>query len=371
MEARRAQLISALDLISSDSLESIGIDELLGKDIEVEWLVEPLIPLNSVTVICGDSRLGKSWLALSLCHAVANSFPLWLGKYRIQRNGGALYLDNELGDAGMRARLLQFDLGSGIQTIVPVASEAEDPWAEETEESPGEPAEGRPLRLLFDPRVHTGQIGGLERLVRKVKARVVVLDPFADFIPPWTKLRDNDDMYREIQRLRRFAQRVHCAIIIVHHRRKFQPGMDAADHGSSVLGAQAILSRPDSCIMLLGQSDGPRIVNHDKARFSETVERSFYLEKVAGPDGRGVVLLHGGPVGGDESEKSELAAEVALAHLQVGQVRQFELVKAMVSEAKCGSRTAREVLLHMCADNRIVKIALGGRQVAYELPSAL
>jgi len=349
----RAALIAALELSTLDGLETVGMDELLAKEIEVEWLVEPLIPLNGVTGIIGDSRLGKSWVALSVCHALANRFETWLGKYRIQhRNGAALYLDNELGEAGMRARLLQLDLGCGVST-------------DRIEE-----AEERPLRFLFDAKIHTGQIGALEGLVREHHVRLIVLDPWADFIPPWTKLTSNDDMYREIQRLRRFAARLHCAIVFVHHRRKFQVGMDPGDHASSVLGAQAIVSRPDSTLMLLGRPDGPRTLVHDKARLAETVEPAFYLEKSGGPDGRGAILLHGGMVREAASEKTELAEEVALTCLRQGQMRQFELLKAMSSQAKCGGRTAREVLLGLCAEERIRRIALEGRQVAYELPNA-
>ena len=352
-------------LESENSLEDIGMDELLATDIEVEWLVEPLIPLNGVTVIAGDSRLGKSWLALSLCHALANGFREWLGKYPISAKGGAIYLDQELGEAGMRSRLLDLDLGAGTST--PAVKVELDPWAEDEQE---ETIESRPLRLLFDPPIHTAQIGALEGLVRQYHARVLVLDPFADFIPPWTRLKDNDDMAKEIQRLRRFARRVRCAVILLHHRRKFQAGMDAADLGSSMLGAQTILSRPDSAIFLTGRPDGPRILSHDKARLGDYVERPFYLEKAANEHGRGALLLHGGSVQGDVSEKADLVEEVVLTLLQPGRMRYMTLWKEVARVSAASPRFCKEMISSMAQQTppQLIKLAVSKKEVYYCLP---
>jgi len=365
-QERRERLLASLDLSAPAVLESVGIDELLRMDIEVRWLVRPLIPLTGVTVIAGDSRLGKSWLAVSLCHAVANGFRQWLGHWSIEQRGGAMYIDYELGLAGMKARLLDLDRGADVET--PLGNGAlkpeEDDFFDEEPEEPASEAQ-RPLRYFDAPVWHTAQIAALEHEVRRYHVKVIVIDTLADAAPPWTDIRSNSDMGREMQRLRRFAARVGCAIIVVHHRRKFQPGMDPHDLGSSVLGAQAIVSRADSVLMVTGRPDGPRIVSHEKSRFAEDVARPFYLEKLDGPHG-GSILMRGDWVSETASERAEQAADAVRRLLQGGPMVSSDLAQAVAKEAGCSARLAKEVMAAMGRRQEVIR-RREGRHVRYEL----
>src|SRR5258708_8594351 len=56
----------------------------------IKWIIEGLIPAAAVTLLCGDSGIGKSTLALALAGAVAHGKP-FLGRATAQRP--VLYVD--------------------------------------------------------------------------------------------------------------------------------------------------------------------------------------------------------------------------------------------------------------------------------------
>jgi len=49
--------------------------ELLCLDIQVEWIVEKLIPKQSITLLHGRWGIGKTWLSLILAHVVSKGLP--------------------------------------------------------------------------------------------------------------------------------------------------------------------------------------------------------------------------------------------------------------------------------------------------------
>jgi len=49
--------------------------ELLCLDIQVEWIVEKLIPKQSITLLHGRGGIGKTWLSLILAHVVSKGLP--------------------------------------------------------------------------------------------------------------------------------------------------------------------------------------------------------------------------------------------------------------------------------------------------------
>src|SRR5271156_3704646 len=68
----------------------------------VDWVAESLIPDGAITLLCGDSGVGKSTLALALAGAVAHGQP-FLGRSTKQR--GVLYVDRENPDYVVQARV--------------------------------------------------------------------------------------------------------------------------------------------------------------------------------------------------------------------------------------------------------------------------
>jgi hypothetical protein len=61
---------------------------------ETDWLVKDLLVMGEVTVLAGDSGIGKSFLTQALGHAVASGETLFLGR-KLLHNGLVMYVDEE------------------------------------------------------------------------------------------------------------------------------------------------------------------------------------------------------------------------------------------------------------------------------------
>jgi hypothetical protein len=99
------ELGSLAELEQPTQRETLGIPNLPDMwdfDARIEWLVEGLIPAGAVTLLTGESGVGKSTLALALCGAVAHGTRI-LGRETRQRT--VLYLDRENPGQVVRERL--------------------------------------------------------------------------------------------------------------------------------------------------------------------------------------------------------------------------------------------------------------------------
>ena len=61
---------------------------------DTDWLIEDLIVASEVTVIAGDSGVGKSFLTKAMALAVAGDDPAYLG-LRVKKHGPVIYVDEE------------------------------------------------------------------------------------------------------------------------------------------------------------------------------------------------------------------------------------------------------------------------------------
>lgn len=69
---------------------------------EIQWLVPGVLPAGAIVLLSGREGTMKSFLALSMAHAVASG-ALWLG--RPTKQGRVLYLDGEMPKAVMQDRV--------------------------------------------------------------------------------------------------------------------------------------------------------------------------------------------------------------------------------------------------------------------------
>ncbi len=79
---------------------------------EIEWLIPGVLPRGAVVLLNGREGSMKSFLALSMAHAVATGKP-WLGKQTEQ--GAVLYLDGEMDSAVLSDRLRGTDPDGQVQ----------------------------------------------------------------------------------------------------------------------------------------------------------------------------------------------------------------------------------------------------------------
>ena len=83
----------------------------------VEWLVEPLIPHQSRTVVFGEFGSLKSWLLLDLgLHIAAGSE--WLKTFKVPEGRAVLYMDEEMAEHELRRRIKLLGTGGGFKDRV-------------------------------------------------------------------------------------------------------------------------------------------------------------------------------------------------------------------------------------------------------------
>jgi len=80
----------------------------------IEWVVEPLIPHPSRTVVFGEFGSLKSWLLLDLgLHIAAGS--QWLNTFTVPQARSVLYMDEEMSELELRRRVKRLGNGAGLK----------------------------------------------------------------------------------------------------------------------------------------------------------------------------------------------------------------------------------------------------------------
>jgi hypothetical protein len=216
-----AEVDAVLDKILP-RLNTISAAELLEMDIpEPKWAIPNFVP-EGLTILAGRPKVGKSWLALSLCVAVASGGYAF-GKVQVE-GGEALFIGCEDNYRRLQSRLWQLCEGRGTSN----------------------------LHLLLDlPKLDKGGLDILgEWLSEHPGVRLVVIDTLQKVKP--NARRRASDLYSEdydfTGTLQRFALNRGIALLVVHHTRKMQ-----ADYLIDELSGTTGISAGADCILLLKQ----------------------------------------------------------------------------------------------------------------------
>lgn len=168
--------------------------DLMNQDFpEPKWIVEGLLP-EGLTLFAGPPKIGKSWLALSLCVATASGGHA-LGKIPVER-GEALYVALEDTPRRLQSRLKMMLVD--------------------------EPApEGLHLATKWD-RLDEGGLEMLEAwLLGWPKCRLIIIDTLQRLRPPQQGNRGlYEQDYNALVYLKTLADQCGVAIVVVHHLRK-------------------------------------------------------------------------------------------------------------------------------------------------------
>lgn len=205
------ELTPHLDVVDGASLMTTKFDELRQP---VKGLV-----VEGLTLLCGGSKLGKSWLVLSMCCAVASG-KLFLGKSTEQ--GEVLYLALEDSKRRLQKRLEK--LGCVVPAALKVAVNA--------------------------PTVDGGLINLLEGWVTSANnPQMIVIDTLAKVRDGSVSSKGNmyQNEYDGMGQLKRFADRNHIALVLVHHLNKQK---DASDPYERISGSNALMGAADTTMLL-------------------------------------------------------------------------------------------------------------------------
>ena len=154
----------------------------------VSWLVKDMIPVG-LTFFAGRPKVGKSWFALQLAHAVATGGQV-LGKAATE--GRVLYLAMEDSPRRMKKR-------QALQ---------------------GVPSSDAITYLHRFPVLAPMGIVELESAIKEGDFSLVILDTLARLLPPEAKQNESEGMTQILGPLQRMAHELDVSIVLVDHHRK-------------------------------------------------------------------------------------------------------------------------------------------------------
>ena len=238
--------------IRKAKIKYISALELIQKEFEpMRWTVPNLIP-EGLIILAGKPKVGKSWLALHLCHSVA--FPKGgyaLGKIEVEP-GKAVYYGLEDSERRLQERL------KGIACDLPL-----------------------PENLFISNHLERLDAGGLEEiesfLEDNPETRLVVIDTLARVKPKRGRNNDAYETDTEIMGgLQILAMRHSVTVLVVHHMRKNVK--DADDVFDGVLGSTGLTGTADATILMQRGRQSREIVMHITGRDVEEQQLSVKFD---------------------------------------------------------------------------------------------
>ena len=198
----------------------IDLEELYKLPLEIDWLIEGIIPSNSVGMVFGASGSGKSHIVLSMAAMIANGLP-WFDKETKQ--GNVLVLAGE-GLSGLSRRLKaiekEHDLNIELDKLH-ISNRAIG------------------LDTTDGYKVVEQAINDLE-----TPPQTIIIDTLSRHLME-SEENSNDDMARFINKLEDIRLKYECTIILVHHTGK------SASQGAR--GASALRANVDFSFEVSGQ----------------------------------------------------------------------------------------------------------------------
>jgi len=238
--------------IKKAKVKYLSATELMEKEFEpIRWTVPGLIP-EGLILLAGKPKVGKTWLALHLCHAVAfESGGYALGQIEVEP-GKAVYYGLEDSERRLQERL------KGISCGLPI-----------------------PGNLFISNHLERLDAGGLEEieafLEDNPETRLVVIDTLARVKP---RSRRNTDAYEtdtEIMGgLQTLAMRRGITVLVVHHMRKNVK--DADDVFDGVLGSTGLTGTADATVLVQRGRQSKEIVMHITGRDVEEQQLSVKFD---------------------------------------------------------------------------------------------
>jgi hypothetical protein len=213
---------------------------------DVAFCVPDLIP-EGLTMIAGKPKIGKSWLALDICIAVA------LGRFclgdRKPVQGSVLYVSMEDNERRLQRRI--------DKLLSPFAAE----WPE-----------GLALVNIWR-RLDQGGVNDIRDWIEHAdNPRLIVLDTLAGVKPIKTQQGYTED-YESLAALHQLANEKGVSIIVLHHTRK----MEADDPVDTVSGTLGLTGCADSVLVLNRSSQGTTL--YIRGRDVEEAEHAVTFDK--------------------------------------------------------------------------------------------
>jgi hypothetical protein len=182
-----------------------------------EFIIDNILPIG-MTLFIGAPKMGKTWLLLLMAECISWGFP-FLKDFKLKKVPVLYYtLEDSINRCTYRLNKINGFDNKG-------------PWS----------------KILFFSETARGTVG-LFNDIKKTGARVVIIDTFGAFLT----VRDGNDYAEttaQVREIKRVADTLKIAILVVHHSRKDSTQKDG-DWTNAALGSQGLVGAADSIILL-------------------------------------------------------------------------------------------------------------------------
>lgn len=232
IEQQATQTSDTLEMSWADAVpvqapvfEPMPVSALMSHNFEPpRWAIDDLLP-EGLTILAGDPKIGKSWMALDIAVAISRGEKV-LGEYDTT-HGEVLYLALEDSERRLQGRLNAI---------------ADDDKTYQNR------------NLYYQTEIPPMMQGGIAALEHWLDAhpdcRLVIIDTLARFMPIAEKgVNAYQADYAVVSRLQKIALKYRIALVCVHHLRKSKTGdvFEAISGSSGITGpadANWVLQRP-------------------------------------------------------------------------------------------------------------------------------
>ncbi len=259
------------------ALRPITISELLTQTFDdVEWIVDGLIPAESIVILSGQPACYKTWILLEFAIQIAQGLPVF--KHFDSEKTGVLIVDEESG-----ARLLQKRIKSMWTSVCGDV----------------------PIHILsyanFSVKENT-----IEHLIRYSQEKGIGLVIF-DSLVRIHKSDENDasGMSRVFSELRRF-NKANISVLLAHHHRKRSKDGIKMDQSQEMRGSSDILAAVDSHVAVT-KRDGHVVMQQTKMRYREEVS-PFKVNIIS--ENESFAFEYGGEIDEINDKKSDFKAAI-------------------------------------------------------------
>ena len=230
---------------------------------DIKWLVEGVIPEETITCLHAYGGLGKSWFALDLAIEVGRGGGLWINHFPTS-GGRVLYIDEELHPKLLKKRYLQLLQGKNLTP---------------------EEVDINFLSLQHFKLDIPESIQAMKGIILETKPDLIVLDPFVSL----HSLNENStqDMAGLRGVMKDLITSCNVALFIVDHESKPSQTLQTAAQRQRGSGEKDALA--DVKIALTKDMDGQLIVEHSKTRWG-TAFPTFKAKMVDTIPGQATVI---------------------------------------------------------------------------------
>jgi len=291
------------------------------------WVVPGLLPVG-LTLLAAKQKIGKSWLALALCLAVATLDGHAFGSIAVER-GDVLYLALE-------------DTAGRLKDRIHLLTQTDHAWAWPQE-----------LTLWTKcPRLDAGGLRKIEGWLKEhSQARLVVVDVLAKVRPARVK---NGDIYSEdydvMTPLKALSEAYNVALLVVHHTRK----SSADDVFDEISGSMGLAGACDAAMVMQRARGEHTAVLHMTGR--DIGEQSLALSQSE--------QTHMWRILGDAQEVTRSQERTDILDL-LRMDKQPMRAKDIAGELGSNPFATKKLLADMASDGQIVRVDRG----LYTLPT--